>query len=207
MGASTYSELRFAHRLAHDPDAPGYKRELARTALDEMDQTGHIKKPGERLRARLHERQAEMQGATSAPDPEPAAPAFDELWVPALRDNGLRAAEQRRHLIRHYGAKGYTSLQIGELTGLRDQTIRKIARDAGIEIQADVALGVRTRKTVDSNRVVRETAATLDGLVTGVGLVDVAALDPAEIDDWVRSLTTSIRALNRLIKQMKERTQ
>ncbi len=63
----------------------------------------------------------------------------------------------------------------------------------------------RPRRGVDSNRVVRETAAMLDALLLGVGLVDVDALDPAEIGGWVASLSASIRGLNGLVRQLKDR--
>lgn len=137
----------------------------------------------------------------------PTADTDDELWVPLRNANNQAATDQRRKLITHYAGLGYTSPQIADVTGLIPETVRRIARETAVSIVADVAMGRGTRKGIDSNRIVRETASTLDGLVTGVGLVDVEALDPAEIDDWVRSLSTSIRALNRLIKQMKEKTQ
>src|SRR5262249_34094979 len=130
-----------------------------------------------------------------------------DLWVPASGDTSPRAVEQRRHLIRYYAGKAYTSLQIGELVGLLDTTVRKIAREHDIDIHADVVLGARTRKGLDSNRIVQQTVDDRDGLWMGVELVDVYALDPAEVDGWVRSMTASIRVLNRLVKQMKEKTQ
>lgn len=132
----------------------------------------------------------------------PAAPP-----VPPRNVNTPQAAAQRRQALAHYAGRGYSSVQIGDAIGMLPETVRRIARENDVEIPADVALGRGTRKGIDPNRIVRETASTLDGLAMGVGLVDVDALDPAEIDDWVRSISTSIRALNRLIKQMKERTQ
>jgi hypothetical protein len=143
----------------------------------------------------------------SAWEGQPARSTEPDLWVPDPRDNTAAAIAQRRHLIAHYAANAYTSWQIAEVTGLTRKVVRTRAKELGIELTADNALGTRTRKGIDSNRIVRETASTLDGIAMGVGLVDVEDLDPAEIDDWVRSLSTSIRALNRLIKQMKERTQ
>ena len=56
----------------------------------------------------------------------------------------------------------------------------------------------------DSNRIVRETAHALEGLVMGVELADPAGLDPAEAAEWAASMTRSIRLLSKFVRQMKE---
>lgn len=200
MSRSSYAELRYVHRAATAEDSPAEVRAVAVSALEEMDRTGKIVPSACRVRARVRAHRKALEAKAAVTD------EHADLWVPAGNDTSARAAGQRRHLIRHYAGRGYTSRQIGELVGLLDSTVRRIAREHGIEIGADVALGVRTRKGLDSNRIVRETAATLDGLVMGVGLVNVDALNAAEIDGWVRSLSASMRVLTGLIKQMKERT-
>lgn len=149
---------------------------------------------------------AAWTGDVPEPDGAPEA-LIGDMWIPDRGDNSPASAAQRRRLVTHYAGQGYTSQQLSDLTGLIPESVRRIAREIGLTIPADVAMGRGTRKFVDSNRIVRETAATLDGLVMGVGLIDLDALDSAEMGDWVRSLSTSIRALNRLIKQMKEKTQ
>lgn len=67
----------------------------------------------------------------------------------------------------------------------------------------------KTRR-IDPTRVVRETVYTLDGLATGVGLLndDLSGvdLDEAVAQEWATSLTNSLRVLNRLSKQIKEMT-
>lgn len=125
--------------------------------------------------------------------------------APEFGDRAPEAAFRRRELIRRYAAEGYSSRQISHMVNTTDDTVREIARELGLDIPADAIMG-RTRRH-DPNRIVRETATALEGLAIGVGLIDYTDLDPDEINDWVRSLTASVRAINRLVKQLKERTQ
>lgn len=135
---------------------------------------------------------------------QPARPPAAE-WVPDPDDRSSEAATRRRRLIRGWAAQGYSSRQMEELLGTFGGTIRRIARETGIEIPADSLIG-RTRLH-DSNHIVQETVHALAGAAMGVELVDPAELDPARIKDWTASLTDSIRVLNRLIKTMKETIQ
>lgn len=112
------------------------------------------------------------------------------------------AVSDRPSLIASLAGKGYSSRQISAQIGVRDDTVREVAQRNGIEIPADAVMA-RTKK-FDSNRIVRETVHTLEGLAMGLDLVVPSDLDRAEIADWSKSLTDSIRAVNRLIKQMKE---
>jgi hypothetical protein len=131
------------------------------------------------------------------PRPEPAG-----KHIPDPADRGSRATVQRLELIRRWAAQGCSSRQMADQFGKRDDVVRQIAREHGIEIPADEVVG-RTRR-LDSNRIVRETVHALEGLAMGAGLVTPADLDKAEIPAWTASLTDSIRALNRLVKTMKE---
>jgi hypothetical protein len=126
-------------------------------------------------------------------------------WVPAGGDNHGDAPVQRRKLMRDWAAQGYTSRQMGERLGMRDDSVRKIARDCGIEIPAD-KLTSGTRRH-DSARIARETTHALEGLAMGVELIDFADLSPAEAKDWAASLAASTRILSRFARQMKEITQ
>jgi hypothetical protein len=122
--------------------------------------------------------------------------------IPGPADRSSQAAAQRVALIRGWAAQGCSSRQMAELLGKRDDAIRQIAREHGIQVSADEVVS-RTRR-LDSNRIVRETVHALEGLAMGTALVTPGDLDPAEIPDWTASLTDSIRALNRLVKTMKE---
>jgi len=122
--------------------------------------------------------------------------------VPEPGDRSSQAAARRVELIRRWADEGSTSRQIAGLLGIRDDIVRRIAREHGISISADEAVG-RTRQ-LDSNRIVRETANALEGLATGAGLVNPAELDKAQIPGWAGSMTASLRALSRLVKTLKE---
>jgi hypothetical protein len=124
----------------------------------------------------------------------------DQILDPA--DRSSQAAERRVELIRRWAGEGSTSRQIAGQLGIRDDAVRRIAREHEISIRADEAVG-RTRR-LDSNRIVRETANALEALATGAGLVNPAELDKAQIPGWASSMTTSLRQLNRLVKTLKE---
>lgn len=56
MHRTTYSELAFAHKTAHDPAAPDEERQLAREALADMDAGHGIKSAAANLRSELKAR-------------------------------------------------------------------------------------------------------------------------------------------------------
>lgn len=126
----------------------------------------------------------------------------DRERIPESGDRSSRAAARRVELIRRWAGEGSTSRQIAGLLGIRDDIVRRIAREHAITIRADEAVG-RTRR-LDSNRIVRETANALDALATGAGLVNPAELDKAQIPGLASSMTASLRELTQLVKAMKE---
>jgi hypothetical protein len=130
-----------------------------------------------------------------------AGPGDDWIPVPGRHPG---ASAQRRSLIRKWAAQGYSSHQMGGLLSMRDDGVRRIAAAAGIAIAADKATA--NSRHLDSARIVRETVHSLEGLVMGIELADVASLNRAEAAEWAASLTTSVRALNRFARQLKETT-
>ena len=116
------------------------------------------------------------------------------------------AAEDRRSLIAEMAAQGHRSSQIAEKLGVSEERVRELARNYSIPLP-DAIIGKRRR--IDPDRVVNETVIALEGLVMGLGLIweDFDRLDPAKLDDWTSSLSTSLRHLNRLNKQLKEKVQ
>ena len=112
---------------------------------------------------------------------------------------------RRRELIGEFAASGMSSQQIGDRLGIGDDRVRQIAREHGIGIRADAVLG-RTRRP-DSARIVREMVHALEGLAMSADLADPAGLDPERAADWAASMTRSIRALSKFLRQVKESIQ
>lgn len=102
---------------------------------------------------------------------------------------------------RDLAAVGWSSRQIAEHTGVTATYVRRTCREHGIPL-ADAVIG-KTR-TLNSNRIVNETVHALDGLATGVDLVDFDHLDADQIEGWATSLSHSLRVLNRFNKRLKE---
>ncbi len=134
--------------------------------------------------------------------------ALDALGTPR-RGSGVRGqgglSADRYERVRELAAEGHTSAQIAAEVGMTEASLRESCRRRGIRIPADAVLG-RSHKH-DPNRIVRETVHALEGAVVGLRLIDLDGLDRSEIGHWTASLTDSIRALNRLNKQMKEMVQ
>lgn len=97
--------------------------------------------------------------------------------------------------------QGFTSEQIGEQIGVAGGYVRKLAREADIAIPADESTA-RSHKP-NSTRIVNETCSALEGLCIGVGLVDVAELDPDLCGLWADSLTESLKQLRDLRDALK----
>lgn len=126
--------------------------------------------------------------------------------VKGVKGEGLTPVE-RLGTIRDLAPRGFTSGQIADEIGTTESYVRDKAREHGIRISADEVLRGTHRVRVDSNHIVNHAVMTLDGLVSGFGAIRFNDLDAAQAADWAASLTTSINALKRLQKQIKEMTQ
>lgn len=192
MSGRVYGDLRGAYTLATDPDVPEAERELAKTALGRMDSGTGIQSAAEDMRRQLRAK----RGAQLV---KPAAQIPDTTW----RRTPSNAAE-RYAKMRDLAESGHSAAQIADLLGYASaDSVRQTAREQGITIPADRVMG-RSPKSIDSNRIVRETVQTVADLGTGLKLVDYDELDPEEVGDWTASLSESIRMLNRLNKRLKE---
>jgi hypothetical protein len=127
-------------------------------------------------------------------------------WVPDAADHGPDAAVRRRDLIREYAGQGWSSRQMSQALGTREETIRQIAREMRVEIPADQIVA-GTRRGHGPARIAEETVTTLDGLASAVALIDPNDIDPAQAQVWAESLTDSLRVLNRFAKQMGDKAQ
>lgn len=113
--------------------------------------------------------------------------------------------EERWAKVRRLASEGYSSRQIAESIGITFDALRAGCRRQDIDVPADKVVG-KTRR-LDHERIVSETCTSLDGLVMGLGLVDIDALDVGQCADWATSLSSSITALTRFKNQLKEMTQ
>jgi hypothetical protein len=156
-------------------------------------------------RANIVRKLRQLPGAVPA-GPAGRALAGDVEQAPGSGDRSPEAAARRLELTGELAARGMTSSQIGQRLGIGGDRVRALAREHGIGIPADAATG-RARH-LDANRIVRETAHALEGLVMSAGLIDsggLDGLDPAAAG-WAASITRSARELARFARQVKERT-
>lgn len=163
-------------------------------------------------------------GILSFADRAHADEAFDAALDQAKAEGNLSRANVARHItpavskgktaddviarmqvVSDLAARGHTSRQIADRIGQHVSTVRKNARDHGIEIPADRVMG-KSSRAIDSNRIAQETVSALEGLALGLRLFDPDNADPAQADEWATSLNDSLRALNRFRKQIKEMT-
>lgn len=100
--------------------------------------------------------------------------------------------------------QGWSSDQINTKLGLYGEarTLRAQALKKGIKFPADKSVG-RSRR-IDSNRVMRETVNAIASHIGNFDLVNYDDLDPEEAQEWVNSLTQSIKALSKARNQIKE---
>lgn len=117
-------------------------------------------------------------------------------------DPPRKPVTERVDEIRDLAATGHTSAQIGARLNAGPEHIRNIAREHDIKLP-DAVIG-RVRK-LDPVRISRETVSALEGLAMGVSLLDpedFQSLTVADREEWATSLKTSMRSLNRFMKEM-----
>lgn len=125
--------------------------------------------------------------------------------IQGVKNDGLTPVEKLVK-IRELAPTGRTSGQIAKEIGASEDYVRRVAAQNGIEITADKVMR-GSRRGIDSNRIVEETVIGLEGMVTGLRLINFDDLDLGQISHWSASLTESLRALNRLARQIKEMDQ
>lgn len=107
--------------------------------------------------------------------------------------------------IKELVGKGFTAAQIAVDLNVGEPRVKDIAREFGIELAADKAVG-KTRR-IDSNEVMASIVADLEQLALPMRLINFKDLDATRAEEWANSLTDSVKALNRFIKQTKELAQ
>lgn len=174
--------------LTDDDKVPLNTAATVAASLDDAEQDAFVKQ----VRAgadpsKIAPKRAKTKAAVSPPDKSVA---------------GVRARYER---IRKMAGQGYSSRQIADKVNITAPTVRLIAREHGIDIPADKAIG-RTRQH-DSNRIARQIVHGLEGTRMSLELINYDQLDRAEAAHWATSLTDSWPALIQFHKKIKEMTQ
>lgn len=125
--------------------------------------------------------------------------------VRKLRSNSADPGD-RWDEVRDLAQQGWTSEQLARKYGYsRADSFRNAASRHGIEFPADK--NVARSRRIDPNRVMRETVNAIASHVGNFDLVDYDDLNPEEAQEWVNSLTQSIKALSKARNQIKESLQ
>lgn len=113
--------------------------------------------------------------------------------------------DQRADQIEQLAQQGYTSHQIAPKVGVSDTRVRHIARDYGIDIPADRAVGKRQR--LNANRILSGAAESVSAAAYSLQQINPLDLDKDEAQEWVDSLTESLTALRKALNPIKESLQ
>jgi len=115
-----------------------------------------------------------------------------------------QSVAKRVEQIRLLTDEGYRASQIADKLGVQTEYVRLIAGKNSIEL-VDRKIG--QTKAIDANRIIRETVSTLEGLAMGLSLIDagsVGKIDAAQRQQWSEALTTALKPVNKLRKQLME---
>jgi hypothetical protein len=114
------------------------------------------------------------------------------------------STEERLDKIRRMAEENYTSRQIADSFGMRVDSLADLLLKHDIAVPADAVVNRRARR-IDPTHVIAQTISTLEGLVLGLQLLepeDYDRLDPAQVNEWSKHLSTSMQALNQLKKEL-----
>lgn len=128
---------------------------------------------------------------------EPSIPAE----APSENGQRNRPLTERVEQIEDLALQGYRAAQIADELDVGEEYVRRLARKHDITL-TDFVLG--NTRAIDSNRIVSETVGALEGLALGVELVEMAQLDPNQVEEWATSLSKSLTPIKKLARQLKE---
>lgn len=121
------------------------------------------------------------------------------------RRNAHRNDPGRLERIRELASAGHGSAQIATALGRHVDYVRALAREHGITIPADRML--RGQRRMDHTRIVDETVTALEGLASGLRLLDITRADPRDAQHWASSLADSLRQIHKLQRNIREMAQ
>ena len=115
-------------------------------------------------------------------------------------DTTPAAVKWRRERIVAMAEQSMTSRQIAAALEINPSQVTHLAKKYGIDITADKV--VRSSRRHNSDRIVGDIANTLEGCAMSVGLAQVADLDPTQVAAWAGSIRSSIKTINRFLKEI-----
>lgn len=191
---SQYKRGRVIVQAARSQRRPKHVVDVARQALDAYD-------------AGLMPLSTAYMRVKAAENAHPADVVADDdlplVPVPSPAARSPRARRLREEWIRALSAKGATSDQISQRIGISVPGLKKICKDIGLEISADVALVKTQRRQVDPNRAIRVAADDLDALVWSLDQVDVTAIDLEQAKQYATQFARYARSINRMARKLK----
>lgn len=119
--------------------------------------------------------------------------------------NGIASGETRdarARKVADLAQQGHTSQQISSAVGIGREAVKQIAKDYGIHIPADHAVGKRQR--LNSNRILSGVVDSLEVAAISLQQVNPLDLDQDNAQEWVDSLTESLAALRKAANSIKE---
>lgn len=162
--------------VASEDETESEVREVARQAVVEMDATGNITGAYDKVR--------DAREATA---------------IVSTTD-----VRQRDELVRKMASDGATTDQIAQAIGLSRPGTARLCKRLGVTAHADAVVG--RRHHIDPDHVVDSIVTGLDGMAYSLGLIDLGTVDQQKIQGWAAAMGTSLSAINRLYRQLKEMT-
>lgn len=189
MKPSRYAHAKTVVNAQDDPNPE--VASAAKEATEDMDRTGRVETAYRKVRA--------ARGETTTSDRIDKAKADNPS--PTASGRSRAEIEHKTATFRRMADEGYTSRQIADAIGIGLDGMTDFRKRHGLDKPpADAVIG--KSRMHDSNRIVSETVASLEGICIGVDLIDFDDLDGADLDYWVSSLSESIRALQALRKNL-----
>ncbi len=116
---------------------------------------------------------------------------------------GKPGYEARLGRIREMGSAGCSVAQIAGALGVTVDTVERVADKHAVPIKARRAVPSRGQR-IDSDRLVSALARQVGSVTAEWNLIDFAALDRAQLPEWIAELARGRRETGRLIRRLRE---
>jgi hypothetical protein len=112
------------------------------------------------------------------------------------------STQKKLETIQELASQGLRSEQIGAKIGIKEQTVKVLAKKANIPLP-DALIGKVRRLNI--NRILDGTVSNVESMMAGLDLInaDLNGIDPSKIEAWTATFRSCISALNGLISKLK----